>query len=149
MEALQLEFKGTERFRIIRRLGAGGMGVVYAAEDRERGHLVALKTIKHADYETLYRLKREFRALADLSHINLVALYDLVVEEGSCFFTMELVEGVDFLAFVRGQRVRSEDSVAHGKTLQTGPNETLPPSPSNEPFFVVAKEGPAPPVGRT
>ncbi len=89
------------RYRILRRLGAGGMGVVYAAEDRERGGVVALKTLRKADYEKIYRLKREFRALADLSHPNLVALYDLFVEEGACFFTMELIEGVDFLTHVR------------------------------------------------
>jgi serine/threonine protein kinase len=89
------------RFRIVRRLGAGGMGVVYAAEDRERGELVALKTLKHTDYETMYRMKREFRALADLAHPNLVNLYDLFVDEATCFFTMELVDGSDLLTYVK------------------------------------------------
>jgi serine/threonine protein kinase len=90
-----------DRFRIVRRLGSGGMGVVYAAEDRERGEIVALKTLKHTDYETIYRMKREFRALADLSHPNLVALYDLFVDGSSCFFTMELIEGSDLLTYVK------------------------------------------------
>jgi serine/threonine protein kinase len=94
------EFLGTGRFRVIRRLGAGGMGVVYEAEDRERGQLVALKTLRSADSHRLYRLKREFRALADLHHPNLVSLYELVVGQ-ECFFTMELLSGTDFLTYVR------------------------------------------------
>jgi len=98
-----------ERFRIMRRLGAGGMGVVYAAEDRERGEVVALKTLKHTDYETLYRMKREFRALADLAHPNLVALYDLFVDEASCFFTMELIDGVDLLTYVRADGAMGDE----------------------------------------
>jgi hypothetical protein len=104
------EFLGTERFRVIRRIGAGGMGVVYEAEDRERGRLVALKTLRTADSHTLYRLKREFRALADLQHPNLISLYELVVGR-ECFFTMELLHGEDFLGYLRTQ------ATAQGATL--------------------------------
>src|SRR5262245_42576175 len=95
------EFSGTSRFRVIRCLGAGGMGVVYEAEDRERGQRVALKTLRLTDSDTLYRLKQEFRRLADLSHPNLVALGELVVGD-ECFFTMELVAGTDLVTYVRG-----------------------------------------------
>ena len=77
------------------------MGVVYEAEDCQRGQLVALKTLKHRDLDTLYRLKREFRALAHLSHPNLVDLYDMVVEEDTGFLTMELVEGIDVIRYCR------------------------------------------------
>jgi hypothetical protein len=97
------EFAGTARYRVIRRLGAGGMGVVYEAEDGERGQRVALKTLRYPDADTLYRMKQEFRALADLSHRNLVALHELVVGE-RCFFTMELVRGTDLLTHVCGPR---------------------------------------------
>src|SRR5580658_8943159 len=90
-----LEIAGSRRYEVLRRIGAGGMGVVYEAEDKERGQRVALKTIANLDIDKIIQLKREFREVADLSHPNLVALYDLVVDADKCFFTMELLDGVD------------------------------------------------------
>jgi serine/threonine protein kinase/tetratricopeptide (TPR) repeat protein len=95
------EFAGTPRYRIVRRLGAGGMGVVYEAVDNQRGLRVALKTLAQANASALYRLKREFRSLVGLSHENLVTLHDLVCHEGTWFFTMDLVDGQPFLAYSR------------------------------------------------
>ncbi len=90
------------RFEIRSRLGAGGMGVVYEALDRERGGYVALKTLVRTGPSEVHLLKREFRALADIVHPNLVELHELISSpEGDPFFTMELVEGVDFLRYVR------------------------------------------------
>ena len=97
----EVEFRGTDRFRLVRRLGAGGMGVVYEAQDEKLSRRVALKTIRTPDVELLYRLKREFRALADLAHTNLIGLFDLVVDDGVCFFTMELLGGRDFVSACR------------------------------------------------
>jgi len=94
-------FAGTGRFRIEARLGAGGMGVVYRAHDRALHVDVALKTLKDLNPQTLYWFKNEFRALADVEHPNLVRLGDLIGEDGHWFFTMELVEGTDFLSYVR------------------------------------------------
>jgi hypothetical protein len=98
--------QGTEsltagRFVLEERLGSGGMGVVYAALDRRRGTRVALKKLKHFDADGLFRFKNEFRALADLVHPNLVTLHELVSVDGEWAFTMELIEGVDFLRYVR------------------------------------------------
>ena len=71
------DFTGTERFELIRRLGEGGFGVVYEAFDHHRSSKVALKLLREGEGAALYRFKREFRALADVSHPNLVALDEL------------------------------------------------------------------------
>src|SRR5215468_3696110 len=84
------------RYRILRRLGQGGMGIVFEAHDLVLDRRVALKTLIVQQAEEMYRLKKEFRALARISHPHLVQLYELVVGEGHCFFTMELVDGVAF-----------------------------------------------------
>src|SRR5882672_8521580 len=55
------EFGGTERFTLLRTLGAGGMGIVYEANDRARDQVVALKTLRRAGPADVYHLKREFR----------------------------------------------------------------------------------------
>ncbi len=98
----RLGFGGTERFEIVRRLGAGGMGVVYEAFDRELESRVALKTLRSLDANGRYRMKREFRLLREVRHPNLVALGELIEESGRLFFTMDLVDGVDMLTYVRG-----------------------------------------------
>ena len=105
-------FAGTERFHVQRRLGAGGFGVVYQVLDRRHGTVVALKTLLDGNVEGLFRLKREFRALADIAHPNLVRLHELLAEGDQWFFTMELIDGVSFLHYVRGDPFpRQEDSV--------------------------------------
>ena len=89
-------------YELVRKLGQGGMGIVFEARDLRRGRSVALKLMQEADPAALYRFKREFRALAELNHPHLVVLYELVADAGLWFFTMELLDGVNFLAHVRG-----------------------------------------------
>src|ERR1043165_7208575 len=96
------QFHGTSRFQIVRRLGAGGMGVVYEALDRERNARVALKTLRTMKPEELLALNNEFRALQDVNHRNLVTLGELIEDADRWFFTMELVEGVNVLRYVWG-----------------------------------------------
>jgi serine/threonine protein kinase len=81
------------RFRLQTRLGEGSFGVVYAALDMRDGTQVALKRLRALRSDDLYRLKREFRTLADVVHPNLVRRYELWFEAGEAFFTMELIEG--------------------------------------------------------
>ena len=95
------DFLGTKRFSIRRRLGSGGMGVVYEAHDRETDKVVALKTLTRAEASHISRFKNEFRSLADVSHPNLVSLYEFMSDGQYWFFTMELVQGVNFLEYVR------------------------------------------------
>jgi predicted Ser/Thr protein kinase len=93
--ALSLAVAG--RYRLQRRLGAGGMGVVYQATDSELGRTVAVKVIRPesvADAQTLERFRREARASASLSHPNIVAVYDFgTLPGGGAFLVMEYVEG--------------------------------------------------------
>jgi eukaryotic-like serine/threonine-protein kinase len=119
-----LELVG-ERYEVLRRIGAGGMGVVYEVMDAERSQRLALKTITNPNIEKVFQLKREFRALADLSHPNLVALYDLVVDVERCFFTMELLDGHDLLAYLWGKPSTDELALAMTTTRAPGTVESI------------------------
>lgn len=129
------------RFAIERMLGSGGMGVVYLAHDRERDMRVALKTLRTESPTELARLKREFRAMADVAHPGLVALYELFADAGHFFFTMEAIDGVPFDAWcahdpVPGERdtlvsarmvshSRARARVASAGSSRTDPEVTL------------------------
>ncbi|HVW29272.1 MAG TPA: protein kinase [Polyangiaceae bacterium] len=123
---------GSTRFKLLRRIGQGGMGVVYEAFDEQHQATVALKMLSHVGAEDLYDLKREFRLLADVGHHNLVTLYELFVEDVRCYFTMELVKGVDLLSYVRsGARVAYDDTV---KVPAEGAYAVRAPSAHDSPF---------------
>lgn len=89
------------RLRVLRRLGQGGMGVVYEAYDHERQARVALKTLSVADPRGIYQFKNEFRALCRIHHPGLVRLHHLYAENDAWFFTMDLIEGERFDRWVR------------------------------------------------
>ena len=110
-------FVDTERFRIVRQLGTGGMGTVYEVLDAERRIHVALKTLRRADPKSLTRFKREFRAVSGLEHPNVVSLGELLESHGRWFFTMELVHGRDFLSYVT-QESSADDTRLRGALRQ-------------------------------
>jgi hypothetical protein len=78
------------------------MGSVHLVYDEHLGCEVALKTLNLTGGADLYRFKREFRALADVKHANLVALYELIAEGQLWFFTMEYVDGLPFDRYLLG-----------------------------------------------
>ncbi|MCA9178844.1 MAG: protein kinase [Planctomycetales bacterium] len=94
-------------YDLIRELGRGGFGVVYEASNIRTGNRVALKTLptgvdgQQINAERLYRFRREFRRLSEINHPNLVGMQTLEVDGSQWFFTMDLIEGEDFLSYVR------------------------------------------------
>ncbi|HWB79130.1 MAG TPA: serine/threonine-protein kinase [Nannocystaceae bacterium] len=93
-----------DRYVVIERLGTGGMGVVYEAHDSQLDRKVAIKLVRnwalgeHSNDQQ--RLIREARALAQLSHPNVVAIYDVGLHHGRVFIAMELVQGITLRRFV-------------------------------------------------
>jgi serine/threonine protein kinase/WD40 repeat protein len=95
-------------YRIIRKIGEGGMGVVYEAEQQNPHRLVALKVIRgglHADDYHVKMFEREIEALARLKHPGIASIYESGrTDDGTVFFAMELVNGVPLDNFVEKQR---------------------------------------------
>lgn len=114
------------RYDVIGRLGRGGMGAVYSARDRERGSMVAIKTLPSADAAAGVRLKREFRVVADMAHPNLASVYELSQVDGLWFFAMAHVEGVSFTEWARGQTGTESGDWSFSRTLET--SKALPSS---------------------
>lgn len=108
------------------------MGVVYEALDLRQRERVALKTLRAFSPDALLRFKREFRALADLSHPNLVRLGELFEVGGQWMFSMELVDGVDFLSWVRG--AAAEDDAPPTEEISAARDITPPPTLVGVPF---------------
>src|SRR6202158_4764799 len=83
-------------YEILSPLGAGGMGEVYRARDRKLDRYVAVKVLPQSvasDPDTLARFEREAKAVAALSHPNILAIHDFGTHEGTAYAVMELLEG--------------------------------------------------------
>ncbi|GAA2537770.1 serine/threonine-protein kinase [Pseudonocardia hydrocarbonoxydans] len=111
---------GGPRFRMIRRLGAGGFGKVWLAHDAQLGHEVALKAAHAPDVETEERIRREFTALRSVRHPNCVRVFDLVsarsdpglAELDGMVIVMEHVEGTPLGELVRTRGVLDDIAAA-------------------------------------
>ncbi len=110
-------------FRIVERIGEGGMGVVYRAEDERLHRAVALKVLppeRLADEERRLRFLREARAAAAVTHPNIAVVYEVDESDGTVFIAMELIEGKTLRAAIGGRALALKEALRLGAEIAEG-----------------------------